>query len=169
MYAPSGHLLFVRQGTLLAQTLDPSTLNLRGSPFSLAAGMAINEPPLNAAISTSAAGPIVYRSGSAGGLRKVIWFDRSGKQLETVGGPFTNIRSPSISPDRTRLAFHRTVSANSDIWLLDLRRGVLSRFTHHPEGEFYPLWSPDGSRLVSIGTETSSKSREVVPAPKTSC
>ena len=78
VYASSGYLLFVRQGTLLAQAFDLPTLTLSGSPFSLAAGMSVSEPPLVAAISTSAAGPFAYRTGSAGGLRQVAWFDRSG-------------------------------------------------------------------------------------------
>jgi Tol biopolymer transport system component len=147
-YASSGHLLFVRQGTLFAQGFDPSTLALGEDQFPVAGGVAVVEPPLLAALSTSAAGPVVYRTGSAGGLRQVAWFDRSGKQLERVGNPTSNIRSPALSPDGTRLAFHRSVNGNTDIWLLDVRRGVLSRFTSSNEGDFYPLWSPDGGRLV---------------------
>lgn len=146
--AASGHLLFVRQGTLIAHPFDLATLTLSGNPFPLAAGMSVREPMMVAAVSTSNSGPIVYRIGSAGGMRRVAWLDRSGTKLETVGDVVSNIISPSMSPDGTRLAFHRTVNGNSDIWVLDLRRGLISRFTTHPAGEYYPLWSPDGSRLV---------------------
>ena len=148
VYAAPGYLLFVRQGALLAQAFDPSTLTLTGNAFSLAAGMAVNEPPLVAALSASPAGTIVYRSGSAGGMKQVAWFDRSGRQLEKIGVPFSNMRSPSMAPDLSRVAFHRTVSGNSDIWLLDVRRGILSRSTSDPAGDFYPVWSPNGDRLM---------------------
>jgi len=148
VYAASGHLLFVRNGTLHAQRLDSSTLTLTGDPFSMAAGMSVNEPPLVSALSTSSTGTIVYRPGSAGGMRQIVWVDRSGKELEKIGSPFSNIRSPSLSPDGSRVAFHQTVNGNADIWLLDVRRGILSRFTSDPAGDFFAEWSPDGSRLL---------------------
>ena len=56
VFVPARHLLFVRQGTLVAQAIDLSTLRLEGSAFSVAADMSINEPPLAAGISSSAAG-----------------------------------------------------------------------------------------------------------------
>ena len=35
-----------------------------------------------------------------------------------------------------------------DIWLVELARGVTSRLTLDPGNDIYPIWSPDGSRLV---------------------
>src|SRR5207249_6679008 len=35
-----------------------------------------------------------------------------------------------------------------DIWVVELARGVISRFTFDSGNDIYPVWSPDGSRLV---------------------
>lgn len=96
VYTSSGHLLFVRQGTLFAQNFDPVRLALTGNPYPVAEQVQ--------ALSASAAGPIVYRTGSAaGGQRQFIWFDRSGKELGKVGDPDSaGPSSPSISPDGHR-------------------------------------------------------------------
>ena len=56
--------------------------------------------------------------------------------------------SPSLSPDGRRVAMHRFVAGNTDIWILELERGALSRFTTNPANEIYPIWSPDGSRIL---------------------
>ena len=53
----------------------------------------------------------------------------------------------SPSPDGSHLAVMRTIG-NSDIWLLELRRGLLSRLTDHPGEDIFPVWSRDGSRIV---------------------
>ena len=46
------------------------------------------------------------------------------------------------------MALHQKVNQNLDVWLLELGRGVLSRFTFDPAIDVFPIWSPDGSRIV---------------------
>jgi Tol biopolymer transport system component len=53
-----------------------------------------------------------------------------------------------ISLDGRRLVISRTVNANTDIWTLDLGRGLFTRLTFDAAGETGPIWSPDGSRVV---------------------
>ena len=36
----------------------------------------------------------------------------------------------------------------NDIWLIDLVRGISKRFTFDPHAEWWPVWSPDGSRII---------------------
>ena len=88
VYAPPDHLLFVRQGTLFAQRFDQTRLALAGTPFPVAEQVT-SSWALRAPASTSAAGLIAYRAGSAGSReRQLVWFDRSGRQLANVGAPF---------------------------------------------------------------------------------
>ena len=101
----------------------------------------------SAAVSASTAGPFVYRTGSAGGLRQFVWLDRSGKDIGKAGDRLSAI-SVELSPDGRRVALHQQVNQNFDVWLLELGRGVLSRFTFDPAVDAYPIWSPDGSRIV---------------------
>ncbi len=144
----SNHVLFVRQGTLFAQAIDVATLEARGAPVPLAADMRINPPLWLSPIAASRAGPILYRTGSAGGVRQFSWFDRAGKKLSDVGTATSGMLSPALSPNGQQLAIHRNVDGNTDIWLLDTARGVLSRFTSSDAAEFHPLWSRDGKELL---------------------
>ena len=101
-------------------------------------------------MSASAAGPIVYRTGSSTLQSQFVWFDRSGKALEVAsgsenGGGFNS----SLLPDGHRLAISLNVGGTAaDIWLLDLNRGVRSRFTFDKAFDLTPVWSPDGKRIA---------------------
>jgi dipeptidyl aminopeptidase/acylaminoacyl peptidase len=151
VYAPAArHVLFVRQGTLFAQPFDPDRAIVSGEPRPVAEQVAtLGDAATVAALSASAAGPIAYRTGIGGGERQFEWVDRAGRQITTVGerdNAFQN--NISLSPDGRRLAFNRLVGGNADIWLLDILRGGLTRFTTDPANDTYPIWSPDGSRIV---------------------
>jgi hypothetical protein len=149
VFAPPDHLLYLQGSTLFIHRVDPTTFMLLGEPVALADGIASEAGAGLPAISASATGTIVYRTGSAGGQRQFIWLDRAGKELSRIGTPETHGPSyGSISPDRRRLAMQRTVDGNTDIWLLDLERGPSIRFTSDPQADIAPLWSPRGDRIV---------------------
>jgi eukaryotic-like serine/threonine-protein kinase len=148
VYASSGHLLFVRQGKLYAQSFDVRRLMVSGSPFLVADEIAVDGVNI-AAISTSTAGPIVYRLGLLRALRRFVWLDRQGHEIEGVGQPdSTSPFSPTLSPDGRRAVLYRTVDGNADIWTLDTTRGVLSRLTFDAVNELNPIWSADGKRII---------------------
>jgi Tol biopolymer transport system component len=58
----------------------------------------------------------------------------------------------SLSPDGRVAAVQRTVKNNSDIWLIDSAR--TTRFTSDPSTEFFPMWSPDGTRMAFTSNKT---------------
>ena len=154
VFVPPGYLLFVRQRTLVAQRFDVSTFSVRGEPLSVVDGVAVSGPILCAPVSASVAGPIVFRTGSAGGFRQFVWVDRAGKVLERVGEPQEAVLSPALSPDGRRVAFHHPTNGNIDLWLLELARGVTTRLTTDATGESHPTWSPDGGQLAFNTTRT---------------
>jgi len=148
VFVPPARVLFVRAGMLFAQRFDPGRQQLEGNAVALAEGISVDAVGA-AAISGSAQGSIVYRIGPANRQRQLVWFDRTGKALGIAAGPDANSSlNPALSPDGRRVALNRSVSGNGDIWLLDLGRSVLSRFTFDPGPEIYPVWSPDGARIV---------------------
>jgi len=148
VYAASGQLLFVRQGTLFAQAFDAARLELKGNPFSVVERIAsASTAQGSAAVSASLAGPIVYRTASAGGRRQFVWFDRSGKEVGKAGDPVA-ANELSISPDGRRVALPQLINNDFDIWLLDLGRGVFSRFTFDAAVDVSATWSPDGRRIA---------------------
>jgi Tol biopolymer transport system component len=145
VYAIPGYLLFVRQGVLLAQQLDPRSLAV-GDATSLSEEVAFDPVRRVAAIAASPAGPIVYRTGSATDRRQLVLFDREGRA--TPATELDIIGPPSASRDGRRVAFSRAVNGNADIWILDIPRQLTSRFTFDATSDSRPVWSPDGEALV---------------------
>ena len=146
LYAAPGYLLFARGATLTAQSFDVRTLELTGEPFPVAEQIGYNSFMSYANASVSVNGTVAFLTGGVAN-RQLIWFDRSGKQLESVGTP-GEINDIVLSRDGKRLAMQRLEDGNSDIWLMDLARGVPSRFTFEATVEDFPVWSPDGNFVV---------------------
>jgi len=143
----SGQLLFVRERTLFAQNLDLRSLDLTGAASPVAERVLVEATV--AAFSASSAGPVVYRVGSEDVSRQLTWFDRSGNEIERIGDPDgANLWMWSMSPDGRRLAVNRTVGGNFDIWLLEVARGILTKFTVDSSFDWSAVWSPDGKRIA---------------------
>jgi hypothetical protein len=148
VFVPPGDVLFVRDGTLFSQRFDVQNLAVTGAPTPVAEGITVDRRGV-AALSAST-GSILFRAGSDQGQRRLIWFDRTGKEVGTAGDPDSSYpMNLSLSPDGHRVAFSRSMEGgNTDVWLLDLTRTVLSRFTYDPSPEIVPSWSPDGRRVA---------------------
>jgi Tol biopolymer transport system component len=100
----------------------------------------------------SATGVLAHRAGG-GERRQLAWVDRAGIALGTVGPSDENgLSSPELAPDGQRVAVHRSVQGDNDVWLIEVGRGVASRFTFDASVDAFPLWSPDGRRVVSAST-----------------
>ena len=161
-YSSNGYLLFIRAGTLLAQRLDLGRKELTGDPVTVAEPVIFDTSISAGAFSVSAAGLVAYRSGGAG-QHQLVWFDRSGKTLGTMGAPDANgLSMPSLSPDSRRAAVSRTLQGNTDVWLLDSTR--TTRFTFDASIARAPVWSPDGSRIVFGSTRKGHSDLYLKPA-----
>jgi Tol biopolymer transport system component len=79
---------------------------------------------------------------------KTVWFDQSGKELDSINQTGDS-RNPRLSPDDSRIAVQRTdAGGRSDVWVIDVVRGTNTRLTFNTADETYPMWTPDGSRIV---------------------
>ena len=87
----------------------------------------------------------MYLAEDRAGTQQLVWLDRSGKQLSTVGEP-ADIGNMQFSPDRKRVA--AWLSGPDDIWIFDVDRGLRTRFTFGPAKDDSPVWSPDGGSIV---------------------
>ena len=143
----AGHLLFVRNGTLYAQPFDTAQLAVRGTPSPLADGVMGNTGYY---VTVSAGGgTVAFRAGSGRRQRQFVRVDRTGREIERLGEPDDgNPVGPTPSPDGERVAVFRRGATDSDVWLFDTRRGVLSRFTTTAGEDIFPAWSRDGSRIA---------------------
>jgi len=144
VYAAPSHLLFVREGKLLAQEFNSASLAVSGDAFPLA-----EQVTAGTTISASAAGPIVYRTASAGTLQQqLISLDRSGRELEKIVYPANAVPGPALAHDGRRIATYRLVNGNMDIWSYEIARRTWDRITFDPGDDIWPLWSPDDRRMV---------------------
>ncbi len=145
----SGHLLFARDGSLLAQPFDADRLEVRGDPRLVAEDVSYWRGGRDWGwFSTSPARVLAYRAG--GGLSRVqlAWRDREGKSLGTLGepGPYGQI---ALSPDERQVAVEiPDADGQYDLWTIDVGRGVASRLTSGPGDDRDPVWAPDSRELV---------------------
>ena len=149
VYAPPGYLLFVRDGVLLAQPFDPSRLQTTGDAFPILESVASTLSFEKAVFSVSQNGILAYQAGSGSGItNNLIWMDRTGKQLGTLGDTAAYY-GPRISPDGKRVAVEIFPPGKSisDLWIFDLARPVKTRLTFDPSLNRRAAWSPDGSRI----------------------
>jgi len=141
-----GFLLFARGDQLMAQPFDPASGKLSGEP-QIAAKQVMNDlTTWHMDASASANGLLVFGNGSTGDWQ-LLWMDSASKQLSVLADKFTDLQSAIISPQGDRIALQIDTGQN-DIWVLDLARGVRTRFTFGPVANQYPVWSPDGKWIA---------------------
>jgi serine/threonine protein kinase len=146
----SGHLLFVREGVLLAQPFDTGTLQTRGEAVALAEHVYQFNGPLMAAFSASGTGVIAYEPSTR--PSRLTWVDRTGRELEAL--PFTGaILHIRIARDGRTLALSiiDEKKGSSDIWTYDFQRRLPSRATLDPRDERMTVWSADGQSIFFRG------------------
>lgn len=142
MVASSGHLVFWRDGALVASKLDGDTQTTTGALVRLAENVALE--PLGAPLaSLSSSGDLVYVSNeSVSG--HLVWVTRQGV-ITTVLNDRAVYDYPRISPDGA----HISVTINGDIWQADVARANLTRVTAEAAvGNSYGVWTPDSRSLV---------------------
>ena len=154
VYTPSadtstGYLLFVREGTLMAQLFNNRRMELQGQAAPVAEQVEDNGGGTGgwAAFSASA-NDVLEFTRSAASERQLTWYDREGKVMGTLGEP-GDYYDLALSPDGTRLAVRKERGDLANIWPLDLSRGgAATRFTFGLARDTDPVWSPDGSRMI---------------------
>lgn len=146
-FASSGHLVYSREGALMAAAFDVAVPDLLGAPAPITGNRLVDgsEAPDNYAFSNDGLMAFVPPDTDKSPPRTLVWVDKSG-QVEPAHAPPACYNSPRISPDKRRVAC--SLGNESDIWLVDLERGTLGRLTTTPGYESDPAWAPDGKRVA---------------------
>jgi serine/threonine protein kinase len=149
-YAAPGYLLYARDQTLMAHPFDPQAMELKGEPIPIAEGVEVAgwSSWLESDFSVSPSGVLVHTA-STFTAAELVWRDRSGKSLGTLGDP-GDYSNPALSPDEKSLAVGRVSpgARTRDLWVLDLVRGTNKRLTFDPADDLNATWSPDGTRIA---------------------
>ena len=153
-YVDSGHLVYATvdsqgpgptSGTLRAVAFDLDRLALQGEPARISETLQLDMlSAANYAISRT--GTLAYLPARAN-TGSFVWVGRNGNETPIKGLPPRPYTTIALSPDGSRLAF-ATEDRDSDIWVWEIAREILSRLTSGPSNDWLPRWTPDGQRLV---------------------
>ena len=143
----SGHLLYQRENSLVAQPFDASSGKFSGEPRTLSENVQLDAGLWRTNISASADGMLLYASGSSSGTEMLTWYDRSGKRLGTVGeqGEFYDL---DLSPDGKKIVSTDLNAAIATIWVRDVTNNLKTRLTFSGGTHLSPVWSPDGKEIA---------------------
>jgi serine/threonine-protein kinase len=156
-YIPTGHLIYIKTGTLMAVPFDLDSGEVTGAPVALIEGVmqAVNLGSTDieggaGQFAVSNTGTLVHATGGVAAMAqsRLVWVDRQGRAepLETAPAPFVGFR---LSPDGHRVAAavrRGATNRATDIWIYDTVRGAPTRLT--VDGGNYPVWSPDGRTVA---------------------
>ena len=143
-YVASGYLVFFRDGQLMAAPFDAGTAMATGPATKLLEGLSESASGIPL-LDVSAAGTVVYSPTTA--VSRLVWVSRTGEEV-----PLNDERRmyaiPRVAPDGQRLAVQA-----GDLWIEDLSRATFTRVT---TGQIvsngFPLWAPDGRRVIYRST-----------------
>ena len=142
----SGHLVVGMGSSLSAVPFDPERGRMTGDPVPIVQDL-FRYPAGRASASLSATGLCAYVRGTFG-HRRLVWLDRAGAIVGTVGPPDpAGLANPELSPDGRRVAVTR-ITDGLAVWLIDIARGVPTRLTLEAGTDTAPFWSPDGERIL---------------------
>ncbi len=153
-YSPTGHILYVHEGTIHALPFDARKLEVTGTPTPVVENVAGSITEGSAQFDLAQNGTLLTWVGSAMADSVEMVRHRFSSSLGEVliGGP--SLQGLVISPDGRRAAFHRGVGAATDVWTLDLARGTQTRMTFGENSpDWAPVWSPDGGRIAFASTQ----------------
>ncbi|HKD11409.1 MAG TPA: protein kinase [Thermoanaerobaculia bacterium] len=143
----SGHLLYGRERTLLAQRLD-DRLQPVGDPVPIAQRVAGFGWVGFSWFTVSDTGLLAYAP-IVPVPSQLLWFDRGGKPLGSVGEPAI-YAGMDVSPDGRRVAVDvLDASRNTfEVWLYNSDGSGASKFGFGPGNRYGHVWSPDGTKLA---------------------
>ncbi len=144
VWSPTGHLLFARDGAVLAVPFDPVTATTRGEAIPvIPPGVVERTGSGGVGLGLSSTGTLLYAPAGFQD-KQLVSVGRDGAALD-LGLPSAQHANPRVSPDGRRLLVEVDSSL---VETLDLVRGTRARLTAAALGTSFSTWSADGSRVV---------------------
>lgn len=148
-YVPTGHLVYAREGTILAVPFDLEHLEVTGDPSPVVEGIWMSPTFGTAHFALSQNGTLAYvlpREEE----RSLVWVDRGGA-VQPITDTHRGFEDPRLSPDGHRLAVTILEGGRLHIWIYELARDAFTRLSFGSDEDQAPLWTPDGKRLTFRG------------------
>ncbi|MBK5256181.1 MAG: PD40 domain-containing protein, partial [Vicinamibacteria bacterium] len=159
----TGHLVYLRKGTLMAVPFDLRRLEVTGPAVGVVSDVmqAANIQPTSidtgaGQFAVSNSGSLVYATGGVFSQERwsLVWVDRTGRS-EALRVPPGMWHAPRISPDGKRIAFGSNVVGDTDVWTYDVQRGAVARVPLEGNQDI-PVWTPDGKHPALSSSVTRS-------------
>jgi len=151
-YALSGHIVYSQAGTLIAVPFDPQKLRVTGAAIPVVEGVQQSITNGDAQYSFSNTGSLAYIPGTLQFPRlNLVWVSRNGTEQRLVT-PVHAYLQPRISPDGRQVAVG-IAEQERQVWLYDLSRDTLTRFTFQGNNNLVPFWTPDGKNIVFVSNK----------------
>ncbi|HET9711956.1 MAG TPA: protein kinase, partial [Pyrinomonadaceae bacterium] len=160
-YAPTGHLIFAKGGSLYAVGFDLETLATSGKPQLILQGVAGDETTGVVHFAIADDGTLAYVPGSPGAnMRRIVWVDRSGKvqPINVEPAQYNDVR---LSPDSSRAAVLVGSSGSGDVWVYDLTRATSTRLTFNGRNAT-PIWSRDAKSIYYVEMDPTAAGKSLV-------
>ena len=145
-YSPTGHIIYAREGSLLAVPFDLETMQVHGTPFPVLDGVITSDGYGSAQFGFSEDGTLAYVPGGPDHYYvKLYWLDRNGgvEPLALSSNMYGDVR---FSPDGKRLAVS-ILGANASVWNYHIERETMTRLTSHWDN-YNPIWTRDGRNVT---------------------
>jgi serine/threonine-protein kinase len=145
-FVRSGHIVYVDRGTLRAVAFDVRRAAVMSEPVTILDGVLTKQSGAsNFAVADD--GTLAYVAGGiSGGNNSLVWVDRGGHQEPLIGLTRQDYQTVRVSPNGTHLV--TDFGQPRDVWSYDITRGTAVRVTTDPSDDQFPIWSPDGERIV---------------------
>ena len=152
-YSPTGHIVFARGGELWAIAFDADRLHVIGTPTRVATGVAHSLFSGLTQFALAQDGSLAFVPAMAQALdSRLVWVSRDGSTVPAAP-TLAAYQHPRLSADGARVAVSITDRAGVErIWVLDLARGARTRVTIEGTVNRWPVWAPDGERVVFCST-----------------
>jgi serine/threonine protein kinase/Tol biopolymer transport system component len=147
-YAPSGHLLFMQQGTLFAVRFDLDRLETVGTPVSALDALVASPERGGAQLAFSSEGTLVYVPGIVVNVESPVDWMTSDGTASVLRSAKSDWANPRFSPGGDKLAMDIADGNHRNIWVYDIRRETLTQLTFGEGQEQRPAWTPDGRHIV---------------------
>ena len=144
-YVPTGQVIYVQSGGLMALPFDLATLEASGPPVRLSEAILVS--------GMSAGSFAISETGTLVSVavyppeNKLVWVDRQGRTSPAVKELGSYVQ-PRLSANGKRVAVTSISEKEVDVVVYDLERGARTRLTVEGSINNYPVWSADGSRIT---------------------
>ena len=155
-YVPTGHLAYLLDERLVAVPFDLNALRITGSPFTIVEGAA--------SFSFSDDGTLLFSDAAPANVlaSTPVWVNRDGtaSPLPLRAAEYDH---PRLSPDGRSIVLYKQEGGDRNLWLYDITRDTLSKFTLTSPSD-WPVWSSD-SRSVIYGSSRAGTQYDIFSKP----